>query len=461
MKLNAWFPFKTSARPQFKVKSRVSRRQLCVVFLMALLVSFQIIKVQPSVAADSTCNPPIASEFCQGKYRPYFVVQGGDIIASNGFDSGGNSCSTGYNGTTSSAINSWNTNNSDGNGYYGAASQGATLSDDVAYQVVSGLNSDLPIGSLDYTYPATEGRTPDSFGFANKGVPPYVNESPNYGGNFYTTACMPDYYQDSMAANPSPVDIPADAITSPNTVNLSLLPSGNYKYVQANGDGPLIIDDTVAGNNMAIPNSVKINLTVNGNVYIKNDIKYAPYSSLSEIPQFNLYAYGETNRLVNAPHATTYGNIYLAPAVNELHGFFVAQGNDQVNPRYNFFTDFGGQPEGFTYGLFSTCATISGNTITNTTDYSTCDNQLTIYGSAAANVFWLERSYGGLSSLSPNSPPTLPTLPPGTTNAENAAEVFRYTPELWIPDDNDLDCAASADCTTTTYQAETSLPPVL
>jgi hypothetical protein len=453
MKFSAWLSMKALAMLRIKGKS-LTLAFFSITVLTVFLVGLQVTIHQPGVAADEEPCDVDAYSGC-ADINPYYVVQGGDTISGNAFDSVDSGCQiVGHNGT----INSWNTNNADGTGYYGAASQGSTNSDDVAFQVVSGLNSDLPIGSPEYTYPSA-GIKPDSFGFANKGVPSYVIQPPNYGGLFNAPACMPDYYQTSLSATPSPVQIPSTYLTgvNNNTLDLSQLPSGNYSYTETSANGPLIIDDSAE-----ITNNVKINLTVNGNVYIGTDIEYTPYNSLSAIPQFNLYTYGMTNGQVNSATAATYGNIYLAPTVKEIHGFFVAQGNDQMNPTYDYFDSFGGQTadSSFTYGLFSTCATISGNVITNTTDYATCSNPLTIYGSADATVFWLERSYGGLIGGTMHNSPTLPTQPPGTTNADNASEVFRYTPEVWIPDDNDLGCVNPSDCSVT-YQSEAWLPPVL
>jgi hypothetical protein len=471
----------------YKIKT-VINVSLPIIFVFASIFSqFSHVAADCEIAIHTDC----------GTDMPYFVVMGGDIVEGAGFESPiltpnasgqTNTCSGSYGNT----INSWNTNDTEGNGhegYYGAATQDATYNDDTDFQVVTGLDSDLTIGSAQgnagYTYNG-DGTTnyPDGasqFAFANKDLTgyaayDYMPQEHFYGGGFGEEPCMQDYYSNALMKGPHPSQsLPASAMTGPNTVDLSLLSQGgSYSYTEQNGL-PLIIDDT-----NSISTATPITLAVDGNVYIDSNIKYS-YTSLDAIPELNVYAYGTTHPVtpgdtVSAADSGTYGNIYVDSSVSEIHGFYVAQSNDQYNPYCaagptytwtpgcdNYYEMPFSQPpyntEGFTDGLFSTCASISPDdkTIKNLTTYQTCDqNQLTVYGSVSAVVFWLERDNTSYNDVAGKT---------GTTNASNAAEVFRYTPETWIPYvSNNNDCTTDiSSCLTSssTYDSEVSLPPVL
>ncbi len=171
---------------------------------------------------------------------------------------------------------------------------------------------------------------------------------------------------------------------------------------------------TVSANSNGAPTVIEVN---NANVYINNDITYGntDWTSPSQIPDFRLVVVG--------------GNIYINNTVNELDGLYVAE------------------PVGTTGGAIYTCATgdvasyqISPTTITNYN--STCDGQLHANGSfIAAQVVFL-RTFGSAGESTSDS-----------LNSNKAAEVFDYTPEMWLPRGNINPYSG--------YTAITGLPPVL
>ena len=165
-----------------------------------------------------------------------------------------------------------------------------------------------------------------------------------------------------------------------------------------------------------------------GDVYISNNIIYntSGWTNVSDIPYFKLIVVG--------------GNIYIGSNVTELDGLYVAEPTD-INGTitggtiYTCATDPGGLSSPYYYNPSGT------NAISNY--YSTCSkNKLTIYGSFVAQQVEFLRTSGTLGQAS------------GDTLVNNhAAEVFDYTPEMWLPRDN----SSPSD----SYTAITGLPPEL
>jgi len=385
-------------------------------------------------------------------HKPYFVVQGGDVGTSSGFyEMGDIADPDGCIKLGAISVASWNNNNSDASGYYGASIEGAGFTSDAFQEIVTALNSDKNLGSpATYLYPA--GQPPYYLGFANTAQDirprywytgdsvPTIYDPPNvYGGDFGNLPCIPNNYDAitaSMHTSPWLAGPDGTAI-----VDLSTLAGGNYTYT-----GTLIINDNSRGVNQPITSATTggkpINIAVNGNVYIESDIKYR-YIGPSDIPQLNIAVNGTSPPLqdgyINGPNAS--GNIYVQSDVTEIHGFYQAINSTPDATSAELVS--------FNTGTFATCATRSGSTITQTTDYNTCLGKLTIYGALDANTVLLERTSGDVNNVRPN-----------TTNSENAAETFRYSPELWIPT---IQCSSAmlGQCLSNSYASETSLPPVL
>jgi hypothetical protein len=189
---------------------------------------------------------------------------------------------------------------------------------------------------------------------------------------------------------------------------------------------PLTGDQTLPGtltNGVAIPSTIpdgqpgQITVYVDGNVYINNPITYDTlgWSSPSQIPYFKLVVVG--------------GNIYIGSNVKQLDGLYVAEPN--------------GAGQG---GIIYTCA--SGNnapiTPTSASYYGTCDNQLVINGAFVATQVQFLRTYDTVGQSNTDN---------GTPSGSHAAEVFNYTPELWLP--------RSGANPNGDYSAITGLPPNL
>ena len=187
-----------------------------------------------------------------------------------------------------------------------------------------------------------------------------------------------------------------------DTSGATVLTTGTPSLSSLNGVYTRSGDLTLSGPTPA-GKSVTIVLT-SGNLYISNNISY-PYGSLAQIPRLTVIVQN--------------GNIYVNNTVSEIHGVFYAAGSGR--------------------GLFYSCATASGMP---STDYNTCNHQLTEYGAVTANQLILSRSYGSVHATT------------GTPAA--AAENFFYSPEVWL---------APADSTTTSsdtiYNSYVSLPPIL
>jgi hypothetical protein len=190
---------------------------------------------------------------------------------------------------------------------------------------------------------------------------------------------------------------------------------------------PLIGDQTLPGtlsNGITVPSTPipdgqpgQIIVYVQGNVYINNNITYnlSGWSSPSDIPYFKLIVVA--------------GNIYIGSNVTQLDGLYVTEPSTS------------GQG-----GTIYTCASANNAPITPTSAgyYGTCKNQLTINGAFVAAQVQFLRTYGTVGQSSTDN---------GTPSGSHAAEVFNYTPELWLP--------RSGANPNGDYSAITGLPPTL
>jgi hypothetical protein len=218
----------------------------------------------------------------------------------------------------------------------------------------------------------------------------------NYGGQFGVNSvpCLPDFYGTKPAG--------AASLGSTNMGSLAGVTSGSYT-APTDGTGTFTLGsggDIVLGQDAA-GNGKQITIYVDGDLYINSNILYS-YSSIFQIPRLNLYVKG---------------NIYVDPDVTEIHGVYVAQ-------------------KAATGGDINTC---SPGTTGSSQSYGTCNKQLKIVGAMAAQgQMQLMRTYGNLVAAT------------GVTN--QPAEVFQYSPELWLAEPVDGGFQ---------YQSYTSLPPVL
>lgn len=163
---------------------------------------------------------------------------------------------------------------------------------------------------------------------------------------------------------------------------------------------------TISG---TLPTNKRITVVLrSGSAIIAGNTAYGPYTDPETIPRFTLLVQN--------------GNIYVDSVVTELRGVYYAAGSG---------------------GTFYSCATGAAPvSMTTSTAYVTCGKKLTVYGAVAATKLMLTRTYGSLIAV-------------GATPAE-PAEVFYYSPELWLS-------RGMYDLTRggIRYDSYVSLPPVL
>jgi hypothetical protein len=318
--------------------------------------------------------------------QPYVRVFGGDVSAGNAQPAAACNLSNDYN----AAIVSWN---SASGLYNGAGTQFAAFAvGDIDHFATSQTN----VGT-------SKGVAPSGLSFANT----TTGANGKYGGDLGSTAlpCMTDYY-----------NVPASATNVvSNNIDVGTLASGAYVYT---GASTLTLHGTLADG--AVGSRIQI-FVPNHNVYIDNDIAYAPnaWQSIAGIPMFEL--------VVDS------GSIYVSNSVGRLDGTYIAQ-NSQAN----------GQGTG---GQIATCANAAGTApaALDNNLYSNCNNQLVVNGAFVADDVLLERSVNTLSDSTTDSPANL---------SSSAAEQFNYNPSLWIVQPPTPPGAL-------TYNTIVDLPPVL
>lgn len=244
----------------------------------------------------------------------------------------------------------------------------------------------------------TSGRQPNALTFANNSAIAIDATSPELGGDFGAPHCL---YEPT----------PPTTVTAPNTTE-------SY-------NGNKTIGATTVANNRSI--------FVTGDVYINGDISYGNWVGTANIPSFVIKATG---------------NIYIAPGVKKLDGVYIAKNN------------------------IYTCSNSVGNGPRQAWDnyYATCNNQLLVRGTFVAKKVSLMRTYGSLrnsvnneqlrgASTAPINNPCAnsPGSPPVSTTKSCAAEVFDFGPELYLGNP----ALQRPNGGSTTYDAITSLPPVL
>lgn len=306
--------------------------------------------------------------------KPYLRVFGGDISVGNGLSTA-STCPT----NTNAAVTSWNRGNA--NSYTGAGVQYAAYAlRNITYFATSQGNAGGPNGT--------------NLSFANTST--NVNAG-NYGGNWGSASCIPDYWsrRPATAQGPQP--------------NVSSMTSGAYYYPTGGISFP----------GGTVNPGEKISVYVNGDIFITSSITYAGAWNASNIPLFEL---------------VVRGNIYISGSVTRLDGVYISQRNTAAN----------------TGGTIYTCATgIALPQINQGQFYNGCTNKLAVNGAFVANNVEFLRTGGTLSQSTSD----------GSTNASgggnSAAEVFNFNPSVWMV--QPLDGSGRVD----NYDAITSLPPVL
>ena len=203
------------------------------------------------------------------------------------------------------------------------------------------------------------------------------------------------YTPDAAAIGGAPYCDFTSGVTVTNTGNLTVNPAGQIA-----------------------PSTQPVYVT-GGDVYIKGNVVYANSGSWalpSDIPSYRLIVTG--------------GDIYIDSGVTQLDGLYVTE-PDSVTGKG---------------GTIYTCATGAGvkaDPAQFATYYSTCKNPLVVNGAFVAKQVWFMRTGGTLGQAAKTDSPT---------GSHHGAEVFNYTPELWLP----RGTAAPNDG----YASITGLPPV-
>lgn len=187
--------------------------------------------------------------------------------------------------------------------------------------------------------------------------------------------CIPDYYGVKW-------DLPKVW-----TNVLKDLPSGQY-YVNGTDEVPVTIPEST------IETTQNVTIFVNGNAYIPANIVYnIDKETINDIPKFAL---------------VVSGNIYIAPAVSQLDGFYVAQ------PKASDNCDDFRSPD--CHGKIFTCHDAT-DSLVPTKDFlsNNCRRQLTINGAVVAADIEFTRTIGDST---------------GVFTANKPAEIINFTPEM-------------------------------
>lgn len=221
--------------------------------------------------------------------------------------------------------------------------------------------------------------------FANTTNAPWGGEFEGAGGN--QGYCIPDYFTSKQTNTNN------GALAGGNSLaDVNSLGSANYYKDTASGTF------TIGGGTLD-PNK-NIAIFVKGNVYISGDITYAAHNP-TNVPKFAL---------------VVQGNIYIAPGVSQLTGWYIAQPAASGTPSTND-------------GVVWTCYDI--NTPSNASSgpwlEANCANKLTLNGAVVAKYVNFRRVNGDIGSAS-TSEDTLSNA----LGSNNISEIINYTPDMVI-----------------------------
>ena len=312
--------------------------------------------------------------------QPYARFYGNDLFAGGGFGSNCNS---------SGPVDALGFGGRDTNQeYIGTASELAVFATGQIQNVLPGSQrSRIPLQEL---------------AFANVGSWP-VQVDPatgKFGGGFGSVSCSPDYY-----AKAPVVDRKSDTV-----VDLSLLESGNHMY--GTGLGSTTAFSTGSG----VPDGRKLIVYIDGNVQINDSgsgrFGYSniagSWASFSDMPSLYIIASG---------------NIYVQRDIAAMDGVYVAQprfeGDDTTGDIYSC-------ANGANNPLFDLGNTgLGGNAefILNN-----CNTKLIVNGAFMASRVHLLRSNNTVND----------GVAYETSGSNNVAEVFQFTPELYITEGGGL-----------------------
>jgi len=386
----------------------------------------------PALYAIGDCSPThtIPSGPCTGPgcgainatAKPYARFYGNDVIAGGGY---GATCSV---SGTPGAL---------GNGSYTGTQPHATYKGSAAELAV------FATGQIDGVLPGSQDTTRllgSSLSFANSSD---GTGSLPFGGNFAASMCVDDFWAsrppdtEMTLVNSSPYTYTVGATSKTAALlNLSALPvntTGNYYY-----NGPEIHIYASA----PLPQTRRITLYITGTAYIGTDVGVpsAPASAPTSISYANTAGWANKES-IPLFKLVTLGNIIIDNDIRSLDGFFIAVENSSA-------------PTPGTTGEIHTCGTIDSDLDLTRPTFDTaqiatnCNSQLVVNGAFIAKRTKLLRILGDVSSA---------PLPPEPSSSATIAEVFRFSPELYLSLLGD----STIQNTIGSFDSIVSLPPAL
>lgn len=315
---------------------------------------------------------------------PYFKTYGSDVFTGGWFDDDSDSCNSsvyyqkpGVSAFTGGIDTVTKTSGGSGAPVGGGSSQYGVLS---VGRIAGTFGSDEGFYSAEAASPTRS----TTLSFAN-------NNADAFGGTFEGAGapnqgnCIPDYYTTKRL----PSAIPFTASSKPNPSNAT----GQW-WLQTSTGSPLDLLNA----DVSIPTGNKLTIFVKGDVYIDGNIRYAAGATEANVQKFALVAEG---------------NIYVDPAVTQLDGLYIAQ------PDLDLVAS---NPATGNTGVFWTCHPNNNAATLAATYPNSCTNKLTVNGAVIAKQLKLLRTSGDIGSASLAETPSVNT----------AAEVFNYTPEMFI-----------------------------
>ena len=340
---------------------------------------------------DSSLGPTVTCEdTITIAARPYLKVYGGDVMAGSGFRF--NTSVGSENCATNGNAGILGVNKNGTPNFAGAGTQLAAFAMAAIDQFASGDGQGANM--------------PRNLTFANSD--PSDSSFPAFGGNFDYASCIPDYYGAAEFATGK-----LDFTASKRCFGLFF--------------NPCVFDVDHIGGNSAIYGNLNgrvVYRVTDSNAYITGNVMLAggPWASPSDIPSFYLIVKG--------------GDIYIDLNVTRLDGVYIAE---------PVFDDVTGVTTG---GNIYTCT--SGSTrLPPEALYAVlagpvCQQRLTVNGAFAANQVYFLRVFGSLNLSTPGE----------TNTTTQAAEVFNYSPALWLS-------SPFQPPPTGSLRAATTLPPIL
>lgn len=369
--------------------------------------------VKSSTSDVTNCSSPVINE-------PTFKVFNNNVSAGGDFETaascdGGPVSPLGY-----GSVTGYFNYSSDFGNHFGSSADLSVL----ALKQVTGFGSKM----FNYSN-KPYGRT-----FANTGSISKSADVPPLGGYYATGAhCLPAFKVTRAADHPVPAS---------GQINLGPGKNDSGVFVASNGGDPSVVRNVSIRNN---PGKIRKDTVVyvDGNIYIgehsgsNSDIELDQTQFGPDTPSVTVIANG--------------GNIYIDSTVKNLDGIYVAQKVGGKGGEIFTCYDNGKPPLGDEQA-------VEGNPSYD--QYSYCKNQLVVHGAFLATKVHLQRTYGSLRDEKSGTPARCSNgdLSVLFENRRSCgAEVFDFSPELYLGHQP----VTSIDFSGTTYDAITSLPPVL